>query len=216
MPTAPDISRERLQALALSAVPSQYNVNDAPVFHAVLRAIVDVLWEEIGKPIADVKDWPSPGSLSGGALDWLGLCLGINRPHESTSEFFGFDGTEADVGKPFDQAPFFTSSRAILETSPIGDLRYRALVRWRSFVIGGSPSYGEMRNGIASAEDGYIGFEGLTITRSGDREVTVSAGSNVTNIQRGIWLLISGLRRELSRSIFPQTAGVEYTFEEIT
>lgn len=199
------MDREELHALALSALPSQYR--DASVFRAVLLAIVDVIWDQIGAPLNALDGWPDPDQLEGPALDLLGHCLGLERPYEGSGEYFGFKGTEADGGKTFGQGPFYTPLSGLDNVVFAGDPTYRILLKWRARALGGAPTYGELQGILGSV----TGFDGVTVTTDAGG-VRIASGV-VEGTDANVWAVLGSSRDLTSRLIFPRVAGVDYQFD---
>ena len=109
---------------------SQYR--DAPR----LQALVDNLTDIVDTTVVNVLNalTINPDNASGILLDWIGSRVGISRPSVAAAdaEYWGFEGTASDAGKPWNQAPFFTREQGIEQVEPVGDRVYRLLIKARA------------------------------------------------------------------------------------
>ena len=173
----------------------------------MLTAFADLLWEELGKPIAEYRNWPNPDKLTGKRLDDLGACIGLPRPFASTGTYFAFEG---QTGETFSQAPFWTPAAAAQNRIAISDAAYRPFLKW---ALGSQiPTYGGLRRGAFNTEDGFYGLDSGGITVSGNT-ITVTSGT-VDGIEKTLWDFLKSSQEELSRAMMPRVAGRAYTFTD--
>ena len=199
------ITQEGFRERALSALP--HSKQNAGNLRTLLTALADVLWEELGQPIAEYEHWPNPDKMTGRRLDDLGSCLGLPRPYIATGDYFAFHGAP---GSTFSQAPFFSEVAGLQNRLPISDENYRPFLKWRFANNGGAPTYGEMRRGAFNLTEGFFGFDGGSISVTGN-VITVSAGT-IEGVQELLWNYLEGSQESLSRAMLPRVAGREYVF----
>ena len=199
------LTQESLRNKGLSVIPHQFQ--NATALRALMTALADMLWEELGEPLMEYERWPNPDEMTGRRLDDLGACLGLPRPLISTGTYFAFEG---QTGETFAQAPFWEATSALQNSIPISDERYRPFLKWRQATLGGAPTYGELRRGAFNTADGFYGFDNGSVTVSGGT-ITVSAGT-VEGTQEILWDFLKSSQESLSRAMLPRVAGKAYTF----
>ena len=111
-------------------------------FRAFLSGVIGILQTEVVDPLLVLDRAVNPDESSGVVLDWIGTRLGFPRPSVRSvdRDFFGFEGTGTDIGRPFNQAPFFSLLTQVEEVGPVGDRRYRLLLKARARRLRGSAS----------------------------------------------------------------------------
>lgn len=201
------ITRESMRDLALSVLP--HSKRQATNLRALLIALADMLWEELGEPVAEYEHWPNPNKMTGRRLDDLGACMGLRRPQISLSDddFFAFHG---QTGETFSQAPFWSVESSVQNRRPMSDENYRPFLLWRLGTLGGAPTHGELRRGPFNVADGYYGFDGGGISASGNT-ITVTSGT-VEGTTETLWNFLRSSQESLSRAMLPRVAGKTYSF----
>ena len=114
----------------------------SPRLQALISGCITILQEEIVDPLLVLDHAISTDISEGVLLDFLGTRLGLARPsvRSADAEYFGFDGTAADAGRTWGQAPFFSIRAGIEEVEPVGDMNYRLLLKARARRLRGSAS----------------------------------------------------------------------------
>lgn len=176
---------------------SQYR--DAPK----LQALVDNLTDIVDSTVADVLHALSinPDSVSGILLDWIGSRVGISRPSVASAdaEYWGFEGTASDAGKPWNQAPYFTREQGIEQVEPVGDRVYRLLIKARARGLRGGANRETVESVMAILfGNGYV--------TEGENEVVVSTTDEV------LYRLVSGRLFDL---LIPRPAGVSLSIRRV-
>ena len=107
---------------------------DATKFQALVRGLIDVVQTEIVDPLLILERAMNPDESEGILLDWLGQRIGMPRPfvRAADAEYWGMEGTQADVGQPWEHAPHWSFQRGIEDVEPLGDVTYRLLLKARA------------------------------------------------------------------------------------
>ena len=107
--------------------------------HRLVQELTAVLQERIIDPLLLLERGLNPDESSLILLDWIGQRLGFPRPRVASedAEYWGFEGTRAAGGRTFGQAPFFSVQRGIEQVEPLGDTRYRVLLKARASRLRG-------------------------------------------------------------------------------
>ena len=201
----PVITEESMRDLALGVLASQYG--NAERMRTLLLKIALLLWREIGIHAVMLMRWAEVDSCEGIVLDYLGRRLGMERPFSESQdvEWFGFQGTESDLGATFDMAPFYSLSGHRLAGTVVGDVSYREILRWRARAIVGSPSHGGLRETIGNLRNVSLSESANTLT--------VTSGSLDVGVETTVWeILSSASYHTQSSQIFPRVSGQITTF----
>ena len=172
---------------------------------ALLEGIIKIGQDNIIAPMERAQRGLNPDESTGILLDWIGHRLDMPRPYvlASDAEFFGFEGTEAAGGKPWDQAPFFTQRAGIEQVEPVGDATYRKLLKARARRLRG----GANRETIEAVlnilfGNGYLDESTAALTL----HITVATADVV------LYALVAG---RLKESVIPRPAGREITLAQV-
>ena len=124
------LRRQRVSA-SLDLFVGQWR--SSPRLRGVVSGALDILREEIEKPLAVLERMRRLATAEGVWLDYIGARLGLPRPSTTqgaTDPRFGFDS--AGVG--FDQAPF-AGADVNAARAPLGDTAYRGLLQARARTV---------------------------------------------------------------------------------
>ena len=163
-------------------------------FRALLSGIIDMLQTEVVDPLLALDRGLNPDVSSGVVLDWIGVRLDFARPavRSQDARYYGMAGTgpslaaPARIGRTFDQAPFFSQRARIEDVEPLGDRRYRTLLKARARRLRGSASREVIEENLAILfGDGYLDETGTDLVARipADADVVVRrivVGTNTT------------------------------------
>ena len=175
-------------------------------FRQFIEGITNIAQAEVVDVMLEVERGLNPDESEGILLDWLGTRLDFPRPFVTAAdaEYFGFDGTETEGGKPWDQAPFWTPQSGIENVEPIGDNTYRLMLKARARRLRG----GADRETCEAVLDILFGNGYLDETDLTAPVLRVT----VTDSQAVLYNLVSNRHLE---AIIPKPAGVPLTLAKL-
>jgi len=203
--TIPNITQDSLEALAIRTLLAQYH--ESPRLRALVRALTGVVHDQFVAPMNRVLRTHAVGELSGTALDWLGVRLGMPRPLVTTGGlWFGFKGTSSIGGRVFGVAPFWSRERELDAQEGLEDALYRRLIRARARFVIATPGRQDVEDCLAEL------FESAYVTSS----AVGKAKFNVFTARDVLYTVVTSASGRVGRLVIPHTAGVAYTWNRLT
>lgn len=129
---------------------------DKPKIRALVQIWLDVLQEEIGDPLAQIREYLSIDGAEGVWLDHVGERLGVRRPWADSTAVgtWGFDA----AGTGFDQGPI-EGLEPLEVQAPTGDDLYRRILKARAITLVSSGTLEEMRRAVKLIDPGGIAVD---------------------------------------------------------